>query len=166
MNIRFYHARILTMAEGMKITEGELHVKGNRITYVGAPGKKAGCAEGGGKECSCEGVPDSVKWDREIDAGGNLLMPGFKNAHTHSGMTFLRSFADDLPLQAWLNEQIFPMEAKLTGEDIYELSKLAILEYLTSIKMRIPFPPHLSICPEAPKCIGSLSENVLHPARR
>ena len=47
-------------------------------------------------------------------------------------MTFLRSFADDLPLQAWLNEQIFPMEAKLTGEDIYELSKLAILEYLNS----------------------------------
>ena len=40
MNIRFYHARILTMAEGMKITEGELHVKGNRIAYVGAPGKK------------------------------------------------------------------------------------------------------------------------------
>lgn len=136
MNIRFYHARILTMAEGMKIIEGELHVKGNRIAYVGAPGKKAGCAEGcaegGGKECGCEGGPDSVKWDREIDAGGNLLMPGFKNAHTHSGMTFLRSFADDLPLQAWLNEQIFPMEAKLTGEDIYELSKLAILEYLTS----------------------------------
>ena len=40
--------------------------------------------------------------------------------------------AENLPLQAWLNEQIFPMEAKLTGEDIYELSKLAILEYLTS----------------------------------
>ena len=35
MNIRFYHARILTMAEGMKIIEGELHVKGNRIAYVG-----------------------------------------------------------------------------------------------------------------------------------
>ena len=46
-------------------------------------------------------------------------------------MTFLRSYADDLPLQSWLTEQVFPMEAKLDGEDIYLLSKLAILEYLT-----------------------------------
>ena len=63
---------------------------------------------------------------------GNLVMPGFANAHTHSAMTFLRSYADDLPLQEWLGQQVFPMEAKLTGEDIYELSSLAILEYLTS----------------------------------
>ena len=47
-------------------------------------------------------------------------------------MTFLRSFADDLPLQDWLNTQVFPMEAKLNEEHIYHLSKLAILEYLTS----------------------------------
>jgi 5-methylthioadenosine/S-adenosylhomocysteine deaminase len=47
-------------------------------------------------------------------------------------MTFLRSYADDLPLLDWLNEQVFPMEAKLTPEDIYHLSKLAIMEYLTS----------------------------------
>ena len=59
-------------------------------------------------------------------------MPGFKNAHTHSGMTFLRSMADDLPLDQWLNKQVFPLEAKLTGEDIYELTRLAVLEYLTS----------------------------------
>ena len=59
-------------------------------------------------------------------------MPGFKNAHTHSAMTFLRSYADDLPLLDWLNQQVFPMEAKLTPDDIYHLSKLAILEYLTS----------------------------------
>lgn len=59
-------------------------------------------------------------------------MPGFKDAHTHSAMTFLRSYADDLPLLEWLNQQVFPMEAKLTAEDIYHLSKLGILEYLTS----------------------------------
>ena len=68
----------------------------------------------------------------ELDCGGNLLMPGFKNAHTHSGMTFLRSFADDVPLQKWLNEKVFPMEARLSGEDIYHLARLAVLEYLTS----------------------------------
>lgn len=59
-------------------------------------------------------------------------MPGFKDAHTHSAMTFLRSYADDLPLDKWLNEKVFPMEAKLTDDKIYEYSKIAIKEYLTS----------------------------------
>lgn len=70
--------------------------------------------------------------DQVYDLKGNLLMPSFKNAHTHSAMTFARSYADDLPLQPWLYDMIFPMEAKLTGEDIYHLSKVAFLEYLTS----------------------------------
>ena len=73
-----------------------------------------------------------IPWDTEIDCKGNLLMPGFKNAHTHSAMTFLRSFADDVPLQQWLEEKIFPMEAKLSPEDIYHLTRLAVLEYLTA----------------------------------
>ena len=47
-------------------------------------------------------------------------------------MTFLRSYADDMPLQDWLTKQIFPMEAKLQPDDIYWLSKLGIMEYLTS----------------------------------
>ena len=115
MNIRIYNARILTMEDGRPLFEGELHVKGNKISYVGPALTET---EGG--------------WDREIDAMGNVIMPGFKNAHTHSAMTFLRSYADDLPLLEWLNEQVFPMEAKLTADDIYHLSKLAIMEYLTS----------------------------------
>lgn len=114
MNTRFYDARILTMDGTMEVVRGEVWVEGNRITHIG-PGK---------------GRPPV--WDREIDAKGNLIMPGFKNAHTHSAMTFLRSYADDLPLLEWLNKQVFPMEAKLTQEDVYWLSKLAIMEYLTS----------------------------------
>lgn len=70
--------------------------------------------------------------DTVYDLKGNLLMPSFKNAHTHSAMTFGRSFADDLPLQPWLYDKIFPLEAKLTPQDIYDLSMLAFLEYLTS----------------------------------
>ncbi len=114
MRTRIYNARILTMAEGNKIINGEIRICGNRIQYVGEEKK------------------DDTVWDREIDAGGNLIMPGFKNAHTHSAMTFLRSYADDLPLLDWLNKQVFPMEAKLTKEHIYDLSKLAVMEYLTS----------------------------------
>lgn len=78
-----------------------------------------------------QGTKD-ILWDKELDCNGNLLMPGFKNAHTHSAMTFLRSYADDVPLQQWLNEKVFPVESKLTGEDIYHLTRLAVLEYLTS----------------------------------
>lgn len=114
MKIRFYNARILSMAEGQEIYEGELHVNGNRISYIGAEEK-----------------PEET-WEREIDCKGNILMPGFKNAHTHSAMTFLRSYADDLPLQEWLYDRVFPMEAKLTGEYVYELSRLAVMEYLSS----------------------------------
>ena len=123
MNYRFYHAKILTM-ETTAIMEGELWVQDDKILYVG---------EGGDAAAICQSLSiESILWDREIDCGGNLLMPGFKNAHTHSAMTFLRSYADDLPLQDWLFKQVFPMEAKLDGEKIYHLTKLAVLEYLTS----------------------------------
>lgn len=122
MSVRIYNARILTMEEGRPLFEGEIHVKGNRIVYIGSMLSGEEMREKYG----------TVPWDREIDAKGNMIIPGFKNAHTHSAMTFLRSYADDLPLLDWLNEQVFPMEAKLTGEDIYHLSKLAIMEYLTS----------------------------------
>lgn len=124
MNIRFYNARILTMEEGKDIFCGELWVRDNRIIYVGDGKRTDDIYQKLGIPC--------VIWEREIDCKGNLLMPGFKDAHTHSGMTLLRSYADDLPLNEWLNNRIFPIEAKMSGEDIYELTKLAVLEYLTS----------------------------------
>lgn len=123
MNYRFYNARILTMEENTDIFFGEVWTREDRIIYVG-DGQDADQIF---EELS---IPDII-WDREIDCGQNLLMPGFKNAHTHSGMTLLRSFADDLPLDEWLNNRVFPIEAKMSPEDIYELSKLAILEYLS-----------------------------------
>lgn len=124
MNIRFYNAKILTMEENRDIFEGEIHTQDEKILYVGPAGGTIGHPDS----------PDAkgITFDREIDCKGNLLMPGFKDAHTHSGMTLLRSYADDLPLSEWLNNRIFPVEAKMTAEDVYELSKLAILEYLTS----------------------------------
>lgn len=115
--IRIYNAKILTMKKDEKPFDGEVWICEPQISYVGKmiPEKAA-----------------EQKWQRQINAKGNLILPGFKNAHTHSAMTFLRSHADDLPLLQWLNEQVFPYEAKLTPEDIYHLSKLAIMEYLTS----------------------------------
>lgn len=120
MNIRFKNARILTMEDNCEVYLGELCVNGDVISYVG-------------KERSDKEVDElGEKYDRVIDAKGNVLMPGFKDAHTHSAMTGLRSFADDLPLQEWLETMIFPIEAKLDGDMVYDFAQLAILEYLTS----------------------------------
>lgn len=123
MNIRLYNARILTMEEDKQIFRGEVWIKENRIVYI---------ADEEEVERVCGPEFPKLTWDREIDCEENLLMPGFKNAHTHSAMTLMRSLADGLPLQEWLETKIFPLEAKFTGEDIYEFTKLAILEYLTS----------------------------------
>lgn len=75
---------------------------------------------------------DGTTPDQVIDAEGNLIMPGFKDAHAHTAMVFARSAADDLPLREWLYTTIFPMEAKFQDGDIYHLTKSGILEYLTS----------------------------------
>ena len=123
MNIRLYNARILTMEKGRPVFRGEIWVKNDKIVCV---------AEQNELQSEWKSDFPKISWDIEMDCRNNLLMPGFKDAHTHSGMTLLRSYADDLPLNDWLNQQVFPVEAKLTDEDIYELTKLAVLEYLTS----------------------------------
>ena len=128
MRTRIYNARILTMEEGREIFSGEVQIRDGRITYVGPSADEAPGMDKIFNKTS--ETPET--WDEEIDAGGNLIMPGFKNAHTHSPMTFLRSYADDMKLQEWLFDKVFPAEAKLTGDDIYWLTKLAVMEYLTS----------------------------------
>lgn len=114
MIILFKNARILTMADEDKIFFGEVLTKDNLIEYVGS---------------KYEG---NLKPDRVIDCEGNLLMPGFKNAHAHTAMVFARSYADDLPLHEWLFNKIFPLEEKFVDGDIYHLTKCGILEYLSS----------------------------------
>ena len=96
------------------ITEGELWTENDRISYIGPSKDKEG-----------------KKFDREIDCKGNLLMPGLKNAHTHSAMTFSRSLADEYCLNDWLHKAIFPREAKLTPDHVYWFAKLAYADYLS-----------------------------------
>ncbi|GAB4338238.1 MAG: amidohydrolase [Desulfobulbaceae bacterium] len=61
-----------------------------------------------------------------------LIMPGLVNTHTHAAMACFRGFADDLPLMQWLQEYIFPVEAKLTGEIVYHSTLLSICEMIKS----------------------------------
>ena len=75
-----------------------------------------------GKEC-----PETVAAEEVYDGSGKLLMPGLYNLHCHVPMVALRGYGDGLPLQRWLNERIFPFEAKLTDEDIYWFTKLGAM---------------------------------------
>ena len=97
--IRFYNGRVLTLAGDGELSRHEVWVEDGVISYVG-PAKT-----------------ETPAFEREIDLRGDLLLPGFKNAHAHSAMCFARSFADDVPLQEWLFDKIFPMEARLQPED-------------------------------------------------
>ena len=102
------------MTSDCSVFRGEVWTDGGRIAYAGAP--RAG---------------ELPEFEREIDLNGDLVLPGFKNAHAHSAMTFLRSYADDLPLQSWLFDKVFPLEDRLTPEAVYAFTRLAVLEYLS-----------------------------------
>ena len=70
--------------------------------------------------------------DRTINAEGKIIIPSLKNGHSHSGMAILRGYADDMKLMPWLQEKIWPAEAKLTPEAIYWGTRLASLEMIKS----------------------------------
>lgn len=73
-----------------------------------------------------------VNADEILDGENKLLTPGFVNAHTHLGMSYFRNYADDLALMDWLQNEIWPVEAKLNAEDIYWSSMLSIIENIKS----------------------------------
>ncbi|NHN60339.1 MULTISPECIES: amidohydrolase [Halorussus] len=74
-------------------------------------------------------VPEA---DETLDAEDSLVMPGLVNAHTHAAMTLLRGYADDKELDAWLQEDIWPVEAELTPEDVRAGTDLGLLEMIRS----------------------------------
>ena len=116
MNLRFTNCRIL--ASDMTVIENaELITDADKIVFSG-------------KAAEAESFISGKTFDRVIDCNNDLLMPGLKNAHTHSAMTFSRSLADEYSLDDWLHKAIFPREAKLTPDHVYWFSKLAYAEYL------------------------------------
>ncbi len=86
-------------------------IKGDRIDYIDTEAPKADYGE-------------------VYDGNGRLLMPGFVNGHAHTPMTLLRGYGENMKLDQWLNERIFPFEAKLTGDDVYYSTLLGIAESL------------------------------------
>jgi len=141
MMLRIYNARIWTGER--YIDRGEMWTEDGKIRYVGEVSPLI-----------------LLPWDREIDAKGNLIIPAFKNAHAHSPMVFLRSQADDMALSDWLFEQVFPREAKLTPDDCYWLTRLAILEYLSS-GMSVASDMYFHLESIADACVDSGFRNVI-----
>lgn len=75
-------------------------------------------------------VPEGYQADKVIDGKDHLAAPGLVNAHTHASMTLLRCYADDMVLMDWLNNKIWPTEAKMNDDDIYWGAMLAAAEMI------------------------------------
>lgn len=105
MKVLFENAEILHYGKGCLVTEGPV------ITYLG--------------QTRPEGT-----FDRVIDCRHRLLMPGLYNCHSHAAMTLFRGYGEDMPLQSWLNDRIFPAEDLLTDKAVYIASLWAIAEML------------------------------------
>jgi 5-methylthioadenosine/S-adenosylhomocysteine deaminase len=117
VDIMIRNGWVLTMSpDNGLIDKGALAVSGDRIVEVGPEAAL-------NKRCEAR---------RIIDARGGIIMPGLVNTHTHAAMTCFRGLADDLPLMTWLHDHIFPAEAKLTPEVVYQGTRLACAEMILS----------------------------------
>ena len=96
--------------------QGEIAIDGARIVSVGERGS----------------APADFQPDRILAYPDDVFMPGLVNTHTHAAMTLLRSYADDLPLMPWLEQKVWPFEEKMTDEDIYWGTALALCEMIRS----------------------------------
>lgn len=111
---------VVTMdAKDRIVNDGVIVVNGGKIEFVG----------------TFDDVPGSFGTETYrsiISASGCVAIPGLVNTHTHSPMCLMRGYADDLPLQEWLEQKIFPVEAKLSPEDTYWAAMLSCIEMIKS----------------------------------
>lgn len=76
--------------------------------------------------------PDVSAYSEIVDGKGNLLIPAFYNTHSHVAMSLFRGYGEDLPLERWLNDKIFPAEDRLTDKAVYVGSMLSIAEMIAN----------------------------------
>lgn len=101
---------ITLIDENFQVQENRyVGIDGERITYISKEAPKQ-------------------DFGRVYDGTGKLLVSGFINTHAHSPMTLMRGYGENLALQDWLNQKIFPFEDKLTGDAVYWGTLLAMAE--------------------------------------
>ena len=115
MGILIKNIDILASADKPVIHGADIGIEGNKILFVSQNGAPA---------------PAGFTPERTLSGSGRLAIPGLVNAHCHTAMTLLRGYADDIELETWLYDKIFPAEAKLSGEDIYWGTTLGIAEMI------------------------------------
>ena len=101
MNFLFEHALLLTQAMNEPLPDMCIGIADGKVAFIS------------------KRPPEDFFPQRRIDCRGSLLMPGFVNAHTHSPLSFLRSFGEGLSLQTWLESLVWPYEAHHTAESCY-----------------------------------------------
>ncbi|WP_400163744.1 amidohydrolase [Brevibacillus sp. TJ4] len=107
------HATVITVNEQNEVIyDGAVAFADGKITYVGPT------------------PADLSGYDEVIDQKGNYVLPGLINTHGHAGMSLLRSYADDLPLQQWLQDKMWPMEGQFTGEHVKWGTHLSLIEMI------------------------------------
>ena len=109
-----------------------LLIKNATVVLPDGQTKNANIAVEGSKILAIGEAPADFIAEQTIDAKDMLAIPGFVNAHTHASMTLLRSYADDMELMTWLNDHIWPVEAKMISNDIYWGAALAAVEMIQS----------------------------------
>lgn len=109
----FYNGTIVTSNKDHEVIgNGSIGIEGEKIIYVGI-------------------TPDDfTSYEEKVNLKGNILVPGLVNTHGHTPMSLLRGYGDDLPLQTWLEDKIWPLEAKYTPEHARWGAKLSILEMI------------------------------------
>lgn len=100
------------LEEGQSVLRGYMVVENDRITYLG------------------EEEPVVEEGTEMIDGTHLFFLPGLVNTHGHAAMSLLRGYGDDLALQVWLQEKMWPMEAKFTSDDVYWGTSLSVLEMI------------------------------------
>lgn len=103
----------VTLNELRPVVQGCMVIDGSRIAYIGP-----------------EAPLPLEQYDEIIDGERKLYMPGLVNTHGHAAMSYLRGYADDLALQVWLEEKMWPIEGKFTAKDVYWGTSLSVLEML------------------------------------
>ncbi|QSF43157.1 amidohydrolase [Paenibacillus tianjinensis] len=106
------NGRFLVPGSVQPVLSGYMTIENDLITYIGED-----------KPAFEEGV-------LTVDGSRLLFMPGLINTHGHAAMSLLRGYGDDMVLQSWLQEKMWPMEAKFTGDDVYWGTALSVLEML------------------------------------
>jgi len=105
------NATIVTQDDTRRVVHGDLYAEDGRITHVGT-------------------VAGRKEADRTLDGTGQVLMPGLVNLHTHLAMGLLRGFADDMHLESWLKDRIWPAEARIEERHMRAGAELGLLEMI------------------------------------